>query len=70
MSQVFFEMDSYMMSENHLGPTDLVKYSLNNVNWTRIMSHVFMYENTLKVNGKMTNGNNDVTQKHKTHNFI
>ncbi len=24
MSQVFFEMDSYVMAENHLGPTDMV----------------------------------------------
>jgi hypothetical protein len=32
MSQVFFEIESYVMAENHLGPTDLVQYSLNNVN--------------------------------------
>ena len=31
-SQVFFEMDSYVMAENRPGPTDLVRYSLNNVN--------------------------------------
>ena len=32
MNQVFFEVDSYVMAENYLGPTDLVQYSLNNVN--------------------------------------
>ncbi len=47
MSQVFFEMDSYVMAENHLGPTDLVQYSLNNIKLTQIASQVFMYEKTL-----------------------
>ena len=59
MSQVFFEMDSYVMVENHLGPTDLVQYSLNNVN----ASQVFMYEKTLSQR-KMTNGN-DMTHNTK-----
>ncbi len=31
-SQVFFKMDLYVITENHLGPTDLVQYSLSNVN--------------------------------------